>query len=211
MDRVLWITTLAVVTTLSAACSKSDSETVTRIGPPVESAVAVTPAHGKIKPVTPDKTVIQFLEAARAGDQKRLADLMTGAARQQTAKHNVNFELESYQNASFEVGKFEYLTNDKDTAHVSCKWTDRDADGATFSHDVLWVLRHEDEGWRVAGMITRPFPDRPPVAFNYESFRELMEAKSAVEQESQRRQEEGERLRQITPAKIATRDKRLDK
>lgn len=182
MDRVLTIMALAILTAATAACSKSDQ--VTQIGP--GDKPAASSSHAKAE--TPDKVVIKFLEAARTGDQKRLAEFMTAAARDQTAKHSINFELESYQNASFEVGKYEFLTPEKDTAHVACKWTDRDADGATFSHDVLWVLRKEDdEGWRVAGMITRPFPDLPPVAFNYESFPELMEAKRAVEQEYQRR------------------------
>jgi hypothetical protein len=179
MARAFTFMTLAFLTAATAACSKSDQ--VTEIGPTDK------PASSHSKAETPDKVVIRFLEAARTGDQKRLAEFMTAAAREQTAKHSINFELEAYQNASFEVGKFEFLTPEKDTAHVACKWTDRDADGATFSHDVLWVLRKEDEGWRVAGMITRPFPDLPPVAFNYESFPELMEAKRAVEQEYQRR------------------------
>ncbi len=211
MDRVLTLTTLALLTAATAACSKSDADQVTRIGPGGENVSATTAVQGKVKEETPDKTVVKFLEAARSGDQKRLAEFMSAAAREQTAKHSINFELESYQNASFEVGKFEFLTPEKDTAHVACKWTDRDADGATFSHDVLWVLRKEDDGWRVAGMITRPFPDLPPVAFNYESFQELMEAKRSVEQESQRRADADAQAPKQPDAKMAHRDNRLDK
>ncbi len=195
MKRYAWMAGLALLAATGMGCGKSDSgdQRTTHIGPGGTSVSHSTTnsygEHGSPN-ATPDKTVIEFLKAARSGDQHRLSSLMTDKAKDQTSKHNVNFELESYQNASFEVGEFEYLTKDKDSAHVACKWTDRDADGATFTHDVIWVLRKEDDGWRVAGMITRPFPDEPPVAFNYESFKELMEAKTSVEQESQRRMDQ---------------------
>ena len=135
---------------------------------------------------TPDKVVRQFLDAARSGDQKKLSNLMTKKAREETAKHNINFELDSYQHATFAVGDFEYLTPEHTTAHVSCKWTDHDGD-ADFSHDVIWVMRKEQPGWRVVGMITRPFPDAEPVAFNYENIPELLATKASIEQETKRR------------------------
>jgi hypothetical protein len=117
---------------------------------------------------------------------------MTEKARSETTSQNINFELESYQNATFEVGETEYLSAEKNTAHVGCKWTDHDGD-ASFSHDVIWVMRKEEPGWRVVGMITRPFPDQPPVAFDYENVKELMNTKTAIEQEAKRRAEEEEK------------------
>ena len=108
--------------------------------------------------------------------------------------------MESYQNATFKVGDFEYLTPEKNTAHVACKWTDHDGD-ASFTHDVIWVLRKEEPGWRVVGMITQPFPDQPAVAFNYENVKELMETKASIEQEVKRRTEEEERLSRRAAAK----------
>lgn len=144
------------------------------------------------KNLAPDKVVEQFLEAARSGDQRKLASLMTQTAREEAAKHNINFELESYQSATFKVGDFEYLTPQKNTAHVACKWTDHDGD-ASFTHDVIWVMRKEEPGWRVVGMITRPFPDQDPVAFNYEDVPGLMQTKASIEAEVKRRAEEEER------------------
>ncbi len=141
---------------------------------------------------SPDKVVEQFLAAATAGDQRKLAALMTKAAREETQKYNINFELESYQNATFKIGEYEFLTPEKNTAHVSCKWTDHDGQ-ESFTHDVIWVLRKEEPGWRVVGMITRPFEDHEPVAFNYENVKELMDTKANIEAEVKRRSEEQER------------------
>jgi hypothetical protein len=42
-------------------------------------------------------------------------------------------------------------------------------------------------------MITRPFPDQAPVAFNYENVDELMQTKASIEQEAKRRAEADER------------------
>ncbi len=60
------------------------------------------------------------------------------------------------------------------------------------THDVIWVVRHEAAGWRVAGMIIRPFPDKPPVALNYEDFKALAEAKDFIEQEAMKREKAAE-------------------
>jgi len=170
---------LGLVATVGLGCGKSSG--------PDAQAGAGTQA-GTADDDSPDKAVHGFLSAAQAGDQKRLTSLLTQAAQAEAAKNGVNFELDSYQNASFQLEQFEYLSEAKDSAHVSCKWTDRYADGTEETHDVIWVLRHEAAGWRVAGMIIRPFPDKPPVALNYEDMKALAEAKDFIEQESQRRE-----------------------
>jgi hypothetical protein len=151
---------------------------------------SATASHGKAD--TPDKVVKEFLNAAKSGDQQKLSQLLSDAARKETHDHMIDFELDSYRDATFDVGTFEYLTKDKNSAHVACKWTDHDETGS-FSHDVIWVLRLEDAGWRVVGMITRPFPDQPPVAFNYENVDELMQTKANIEQEVKRRAEADEK------------------
>jgi hypothetical protein len=213
MERWHFAAVFGLFTILTAGCGKSDSPAATEAQ---RAEHGLDPAHlssgyAKEQPAavshdkaeTPDKVVAQFLEAARSGDQRKLAGLMTKAARDETTSHNINFELESYQNATFKVGDFEYLTPEKNTAHVACKWTDHDGD-ASFTHDVIWVLRKEEPGWRVVGMITQPFPDQPAVAFNYENVKELMETKAAIEQEVKRRTEEEERLAHRAARKTAT-------
>ncbi len=176
-----WQSWLAVgiLATFAAGCGKSQSS-ATGGGQDATTAAEATP----------DMAVKEFLTAARAGDQKKLTLLLSKASQEQAAKNNVNFELDSYQNATFEVGEFEYLTKEKDSAHVGCKWTDRDTDGSEYTHPVVWVLRKEDSAWRIAGMILRPFPDKPPVVLNYEDMKALAEAKEYIEHESQRRMQE---------------------
>jgi hypothetical protein len=209
MERWILVAAVGFLTTAGLACSKSDGPEAGEVkrGEHLTDAVhlssgyeenaghesggkAPAAAHGKSE--TPDKIVDQFLKAAKSGDQQKLSQLLSNSAREETQKHGINFELDSYRDATFELGGFEYLTPEKNTAHVACKWTDHDETGS-FTHDVIWVLRKEEAGWRVVGMITRPFPDQPPVAFNYENVDELMATKAGIEQEVKRRAEAEER------------------
>ncbi len=170
------LTALGLIAAVGAGCGKSTS------------SGGATDGSQASADDSPDKAVHDFLSAAQAGDQKRLSGLLTTAAQTEAQKNGVNFELDSYQNASFQLEQYEFLNEAKDSAHVSCKWTDRYQDGTEVTHDVIWVVRHEDAGWRVAGMIIRPFPDKPPVALNYEDFKALAEAKDFIEQEAMRRE-----------------------
>ncbi len=209
MERWILVAAVGILTTAGLACSKSDGPEPGEVkrGEHLTDAVhltsgyeenvghestgkAATTAHGKSE--TPDKVVEQFLKAAKSGDQQKLSQLLSKAAQEETSKHGIDFELDSYHNAVFKLEGFEYLTPEKTTAHVACKWTDTDETGS-YTHDVLWVLRKEEPGWRVVGMITRPFPDQPPVAFNYENVDELMATKTGIEQEVKRRAEAEER------------------
>jgi hypothetical protein len=200
MDRWIITAALGILAAIGTACSKADPA-ATADGH-IEHSVDVghlsagyssdqAPAALN-RADAPDKVVLQFMEAAKSGDQKKLSDLMSEAARRETDAYHIDFELDSYRNATFEVGETEYLTPEKNTAHVGCKWTDRD-DTGSYSHDVIWVLRKEMEGWRVVGMITRPFPDQKPVAFNYENIKELMATKASIVEEVKRRAEEEEK------------------
>ena len=62
--------------------------------------------------------------------------------------------------------------------------------GKEQKQDVIWVLRKEAAGWRVVGMITRPFADKPPVVFDYEDIPSLVAAKNFIEVELNRRDAE---------------------
>jgi hypothetical protein len=209
MERWFLAAAVGLLTTAGLACSKSEgpeqgevkrgehltdathlSSGYEKFGGSESSAKAPAASHGKAE--TPDKVVKEFLSAAKSGDQQKLSQLLSATARKETHDHGIDFELDSYKDATFEIGSFEYLTKEKNTAHVACKWTDHDETGS-FTHDVIWVLRKEEAGWRVVGMITRPFPDQPPVAFNYENVDELMQTKANIEQEVKRRAEAEER------------------
>jgi hypothetical protein len=75
----------------------------------------------------------------------------------------------------------------KDGAHVGCKISDTDPEGNTTDYDVLWFLRQQSDGWRVAGVLMKVFEDQPPVLYNFEDQDDMDRKMELVEQEIIRR------------------------
>lgn len=194
MDRLLKLVVLGILLVGGPACSKAPQTAETAAQPAPAAVHADPPPPGMPdKDAPPDKAIATFLKAAQTGDTPLLAALLSTVARAETAKNNINFQLDSYQNSRFEIGKYEYVTPEKDGAHVQCVWIDRDEKGMEYKHDVIWVVRKESGGWRIVGMITRPFPDKDPVVFNYEDIPSLVAAKNYIQSESERREAEEQR------------------
>lgn len=115
----------------------------------------------------PDQVVSAFLEARRAGDTKTTAALLTSKARSETAKHKIDVNGEALPDLQFQVAKPKYLKNQKG-AHVSSIWTELLPDGSKASYEVVWVLRKEAVGWRVAGFAAELTPGTQPQFLDFE-------------------------------------------
>jgi hypothetical protein len=169
MFRKFWH--LAALSLVVTGCSPSNEIS------PNHSANAGTknaPLSGTAQD-TPDQAVFDFLEAVRTGNDQQAAAMLTPAARQKTAEMQMVVAPPGSPTARFKVGQVEYVTPDKDGAHVWCTWTDVvDAEGHTRSDDIIWVLRHETEGWRIAGMVTKIYADQPPLILNFEDPEDML-------------------------------------
>ena len=141
---------------------------------------------------TPDKAVTEFLEAVRTGNDQKAASMLTPLARKKTAEVDMVVAPPGSPTAKYQVGEVEYVTPEKDGAHVWCRWTDViDDQGHTRTDDLIWVLRKETEGWRVAGMVTRVFPDRPPLVLNFEDPQDMLRKQQLLQEEMEKgRQQE---------------------
>ena len=110
---------------------------------------------------TPDAAVSAFLQALRDGDDAVALALLTPKAREETAKKYLAVQPPGTPNASFRIGKVEYLSADKTGAHVNSTWTEQDQQQGPSSFEIVWALRRQADGWRIAGMaaqVTRPKP-----------------------------------------------------
>jgi hypothetical protein len=134
--------------------------------------------------VAPDKVVGQFLAAVSKGDKTTANNLLTPLARTKTAEMQMELPGGS-PTAEFQVGEVELV--DQGGAHVACDWTDVDAEGQRHTDKVIWVLRQEDEGWRIAGMATKVFEDQLPVILNFEDPADMIRKQELVQQEMERR------------------------
>ncbi|MGI8978205.1 MAG: hypothetical protein ACR2FY_03165 [Pirellulaceae bacterium] len=161
----------------AAATETTRDETTTAAA----SAAVAIPADAP-----PDEVVTAFLEARRSGDTPTTAALLTSTARSATAKHKIDVNGEALPDLQFQVAKSKYLKNNPKGAHVSSLWTELLPDGTKASYEVVWVLRKEAAGWRVAGFAAELTPGTEPQFLNFEDpedmIRKQQESIAAAEQ-----------------------------
>lgn len=119
----------------------------------------------------PQQVVDRFLKALRDGDDQVVAGLLTARARQETAKHDLVVRPPGTPAADFRVGSVEKVEGG---AYVNCVWTESSGGVATETFDIVWVLREQADGWRVAGMATRVLAGEAPTFLNFEEPAEML-------------------------------------
>lgn len=134
---------------------------------------------------TPEGAVTLFLNAVCAGNDQHAANMLTDLARRKTAEMDLEVAPPGSDTAQFRVGEIENV--DESVARVACTWSDLDEEGERTEEQILWVLRREDVGWRIAGMAPTIFPDEPPLLLNFEDPEEMIRKLEWVRQEAMRR------------------------
>ena len=141
--------------------------------PAAGEGAATTGVAGNATAQLPDSIVTQFLDSLRAGNREVAEGLLTKMARQETAKSGFRVEPPGTPGMSYAIGQTEYVTEAKDGAHVGSIWTEKLPSGEMNSFAVIWVLRLEPEGWRIAGLATPTEDSQPPIFFNFEDAADL--------------------------------------
>lgn len=134
----------------------------------------------------PQATVVQFYEALKAGDETQIAALLTDKAREETKKSGLDIRSPGSDSLTYEIGESEFVTEAQDGAHVKTMWSQTDADGNPMQTEVIWVLRKQSNGWRVAGMATQVAEGQLPLLFNFEEPIDMLQKKDYVENELNR-------------------------
>ncbi len=134
---------------------------------------------------TPHGAVTLFLSAVCAGNDEQAARMLTDLARRKTTEMDLEVAPAGSDTAQFQVGAVEYLG--EDAARVACVWSDLDEAGGRAEEPIVWALRREAAGWRIAGMAPTIFPDEPPLLLNFEDPEEMLEKLQWVREETMRR------------------------
>ncbi len=153
---------------LALGCGKSNTE--------VEQSAAAT---------GPDQAVAQFLEAVRTGNDVKAAGMLTPLARKMTDQNEMVVAPPGSDTARFTVCDVELVDGG---AHVATDWTDLDGDGRPHTDRIVWIMRKEPEGWRIAGMATKVFADRDAIILNFEDPQDMMRQQQLAEEEIARRE-----------------------
>jgi hypothetical protein len=116
---------------------------------------------------TPDIVVEVFLNALRSGDQATTASLLTAKALAETSKNNLSVCPQATPHMIYTITQATVLPENPNGAHVNVTWTENYTDG-TISYEVVWVLRRQQEGWRIAGMAIELVPGQGLAFLNFE-------------------------------------------
>jgi len=135
----------------------------------------------------PEAAVTQFLEHVRAGDEAKASLLLTPLAKEKTSALGLSVGLPCTKDASFKVGDVELVG--EDGAHVASEWTDVE-EGEKHTDTIVWILRKEADGWRVAGMATKVFENELPVILNFEDPEDMLRKQKMADEELSRRAEQ---------------------
>lgn len=180
-----WKIWAAFMASVIAGCSQSEGEKPAADAP---SAEATTQAAANDSEGGPAEAVYAFLKAVRDGKDDEANNMLTTLAREETTKMNMVVAPPGSETATFEVGEVELLSEgDEQGAHVASKWTDVGDDGQPHTDDIIWMLRKQPEGWRIAGMATKVFEDQPPLLLDFENPKDMQRKQQLAEQEMQRR------------------------
>lgn len=172
---------------LLIGCSSKGSSTATPpakaesgASGPISASDAASPSAGKSAPAValpaqtpPEQVVATFLQALRTGDSATTEALLTTKARQELARHAMSVDVQSAPHASYQVHAAQFLPDHPDNAHVSSVWTEKFEDGEE-TYEIIWALRRQPDGWRVAGMAMQLVPDQPPQFLNFEDPEEML-------------------------------------
>jgi hypothetical protein len=182
-----WFALAALAVVGILGCGKSN-------GPAEQSAASTdrgaqaSNIPGKQATDTPDSACREFLEAVRTGNDEKASLMLSQVAREKAAALGCSVTPPASDTARFSIGKVKYVGDDG--AQVESIWTDVDsADNQEHSDSLVWVLRREERGWRVAGLAATIFPGEPPLLLNFENPDEVMKKQQWAREEIRRRAE----------------------
>ncbi len=152
--------------------------------PPQESPARIL-TMGSAVPVvdlsataTPEQVVEHFLSALQQGSDEQVTGLLTAKARTETAKHDLVVRSPGSPTAKFSVGALELVSGG---AYVNSQWSETSRDGIAHSFEIIWVLRKQANGWRIAGMATRVAENEQPTYLNFENPQEMIRKWNAAD------------------------------
>jgi hypothetical protein len=165
-------------------CSKKPAPAAPAAANPTQpgASAQVTPAPAP-QPIavpataTPDQVVAVFLNALRTGDSATTESLLTEKARTELPKHQLSVDVQSSPNSSYQVQPAEVLPQNPSIAHVRSIWTEQFADGNAEPYEIIWGLRHQPEGWRLAGMAMQLIPGQQPQYLDFENPADMLKKK----------------------------------
>jgi len=199
-----WLSLSALLAGL-VGCGHSEKSPTSAAAAPVAAigaAAGGTTAAGPQTP-TPKAAVSEFLQAFKLGNDEKASLMLTPLARKMVAQQHLAVAPRGSDTAKFEVGRVEKLGDDG--ARVYTTLTDVGDNGQPQSDEIIWMVRHVDEGWRIAGVAAPVFKGEPPLLLNFEDEGDIIKKQQMVHEEIRRRmdqQQQGPSAATTAPASL---------
>ena len=177
---------------LLSGCGQSSNSSTANSSPAVSEAGDSDSAASEPKPneelqallqdkqATPDAIVKAFLDAAKSSDRAFAEQLLTKAARKETEREGLVIDPPGTPEMTFEVDGVEFDEENPSASYVKVRWFEATSD--TDSSEIIWVLRKESHGWRIAGMTT-PQGDGQFLTWNFEEPGDMQEIRRQLSAE----------------------------
>ena len=144
-------------------------ENNTQSGQAADGQQAGGPRVAQIDASTPEASIKTFLEAVRLGDAETASSMLTSKAYSEMQNAEMHVLPPGSPHAQYQINNVSFEPQ-HGGAFVDCQWSDIADDGSNErrSYDITWILRQENNAWKVAGMSTALFPNQPPLVLNFE-------------------------------------------
>lgn len=206
MKNMKWTLSVAALAVYLAGCNQETSPEVSQPSKPYEQKAngdtpsvispadtdspspALTASQTLPQSAAPEEVVSSFLDALRAGNDRLAANLLTDIARHSTEREGYVVRPPGTPTAKYQVAPAEFVTQRRDRAHVTSRWTETFGQEEE-SFDIVWVLQQQDNiGWRITGMRAQLFPGEPMRHLNFENAPEMKRQLAQAEAELDRRE-----------------------
>ncbi len=167
--------------------------------PPQDESARVSrlPVQAPGSTATPQEVVHAFLEATRGGDDEVASSLLTRKAIEETTKRGLSVRPPGSASMHYTIGRTEPGPNNG--VYVNSVWADKLEDGSPEEYQVVWILRQEPVGWRIAGMAVQMDEGADPLFVDFESPGELAQQMSGQGLAGEQSQPEAEQARRPEP------------
>ncbi len=181
--------------------TKSDKAETTSVVPTETATNLTSPASasGELDTDATAKDVCeQFMQNLQSGNRIAAENLLTRIALTNTSKEGLVLEPMGGPNSECKFGEVRYATNKQKLAQVDCTVSEK-ADGEEFEMDMTWVVRKQNSGWRIAGVMLQLEADAAKDLLSFENLNDVKQMKvlagvEVIEQTSQPRQAANETL-----------------
>lgn len=166
MQRNAWVLVALIATvgcqrgetpTAKNADGKANSEVANAVASGVDDEDAVKQADFRSEELvskedSPGGLVQKFVSALKAGDARTVSELLTDKARYETRRYGLEVKPQLLPDTAFEVGETEIASKIDGLAYVKCRWLEPEGEMQAF--ELVWIVKHEEEGWRISGFFT---------------------------------------------------------